>query len=90
LPTLAPRRDRALSVAMATVRKGWGLSVDPPRRSRSGMELRNGVYTSQTRKRDAEDIEQLAKKLLSETDPEAICRGLEKIKRIARDLAKHV
>jgi hypothetical protein len=51
------------------------------------MEIRNGVHTSQTRKSDAEDIERLAKQLLTETNLDVIRVGLEKIKRIARDLA---
>jgi hypothetical protein len=51
------------------------------------MELRNGVHTSQTRKSDAEDIERLAKQLLTETSLDVIRVGLEKINRIARDLA---
>lgn len=52
------------------------------------MELRNGVHTSQTRKRDAEDIEDLARRLLKETELEVIRKGLETIRRIARDLAQ--
>ena len=52
------------------------------------MELRHGAYTSQTRKRDAEDIERLAKRLLTEPDIETIRKGLARIKRLARDLAR--
>lgn len=50
------------------------------------MELRNGVYTSQTRADDARDIKKCAKKILEQTGDPTIRRLAEKIVRLARDL----
>lgn len=52
----------------------------------SRMELRNGVYTSQTRADDAEDIMRLARRIeAAATDPQ-IKADARKIERLARDL----
>lgn len=60
-----------MSVALATV---------------SGMELRNGVYSSQTRADDAEDILRLARRIEAATDDPQIKADAQKIVRLARDL----
>ncbi|NYF16009.1 hypothetical protein HDC37_000823 [Microbacterium sp. AK009] len=50
------------------------------------MELRNGVYSSQTRADDAEDILRLARRIEAATDDPQIKADAQKIVRLARDL----
>lgn len=58
------------------------------------MELRNGVYTSRSRKNDAESIERLARQIRQqfeggvEPDLAAIERAARKIESEARSLAR--
>ena len=54
----------------------------------SGMEMRNGAWTSQTRARDASDIERLALDALARTSDPEIHDALKRIARLARDLER--
>jgi hypothetical protein len=76
-----------MSVEESTVLWRGYRATPESKRGTADMELRNGVYTSQTRKSDAEDIERIAARLLKETDLNIIHQGLEKIRRAARELA---
>lgn len=51
-----------------------------------GMELRNGTWTSQTKARDVDDIEGLARRIVTESDNQEIKNLAQKIVRLARDL----
>ncbi|MGN8245285.1 hypothetical protein ACTHAM_002404 [Cellulomonas soli] len=50
------------------------------------MEMRNGVWTSQTRADDARDIERWARKIIERTNDAEVKQLAERIKRSARDL----
>jgi hypothetical protein len=54
------------------------------------MEKRGGTYTSQTKKRDAEEIASLARKIMDQTDDPQIEEWARKIRRAADGLAREL
>ena len=51
-----------------------------------GMELRSGTWTSQTKARDVDDIESLARRIVTKSDDQEIKNMAQKIVLLARDL----
>jgi hypothetical protein len=59
-------------------------------RGMSGMEMRDGVWTSQTRARDASDIERLALDALARTSDPEIHDALKRIVDLAGRLRREL
>jgi hypothetical protein len=52
------------------------------------MEMRNGAWTSQTRAKDASDIERLALDVLARTTDQGIYDAIKRIADLARGLQR--